>query len=245
MVKRQVIVYSTKGEGLSKFADVEATTLEELIVELSNRNYVLQTKDTVLTESVNKTTLGNLDSKLPETDFTLFVRPQKTKSGADFKSMSHKELKTYLTENPEIKDKVNNEGKTKLGKNWTQLTTEDLRKFTVKFSKVENTSTKEETTKSEEIVENVEEVVKDSGTTVEEESVKDLPEESNPTNVILSKTLAVLETVETLLKTVLANKGTLPSEKMMEASESIEDADKNLKNILDQEMKSLVSRSIY
>lgn len=128
MEKRKVIVFSTRGNNLQQF-ETAAVTLGDLIAETG-----ISLDGVKATESVNKTTLDNFEAVLPAGDFKLYLRPEKTKAGSDFKNMSFADLKSYIVNTPGAKDYLNAEAK-KLGKNWTQLTTEQRVKFLEKFNK--------------------------------------------------------------------------------------------------------------
>ena len=121
---RKIIVYSTKGKSGSFESD--AKTWGE--VQSDVIRIVGDLDNLIATESVNKTNLGHQDSILPEGDFKIFLRPSKTKSGAtDFSSMSFKELRVFIAEKGQAcKDYLNVEAK-KSGRNWTQLSTEEMK----------------------------------------------------------------------------------------------------------------------
>ena len=121
---REIIVYSTKGKSGSFESD--AKTWGE--VQSDVRRIVGDLDNLIATESVNKTNLGHQDSILPEGDFKIFLRPSKTKSGAtDFSSMSFKELRVFIAEKGQAcKDFLNVEAK-KSGRNWTQLSAEEMK----------------------------------------------------------------------------------------------------------------------
>ena len=90
---------------------------------LSNEGYDLENLKP--TENINKTTLEHIDAVLPTGDFRLFLRPSKTKSGGfDVTGKGFKELRALVTTD-EIKIYLSG---LETGKNWTQLSTESLRK---------------------------------------------------------------------------------------------------------------------
>lgn len=128
---RKIIVYSTKGKSGSFESD--AKTWGE--VQNDVRNIVGDLNNLIATENVNKTNLGHQDSALPEGDFKIFLRPSKTKSGAtNFSSMSFKELRTFIAEEGQAcKDYLNAEAK-KSGRNWTQLSTEEMKTLLSSYS---------------------------------------------------------------------------------------------------------------
>ena len=121
---RKIIVYSTKGKSGSFESDAKTwgeiqSDVKKIVGDLDNL---------IATENVNKTNLGHQDSVLPEGDFKIFLRPSKTKSGAtNFSSMSFKELRVFIAEKGQpCKDYLNVEAK-KSGRNWTQLSTEEMK----------------------------------------------------------------------------------------------------------------------
>lgn len=102
------------------------------------------------TENINKTTLEHIDAVLPDGDFRVFLRPSKTKSGNPYANMGFKDLRAKINE-------LGEEAKAHLsnlvpGKNWTQLTTDELRQGLSSFNApqatnnvVEENATVEET----------------------------------------------------------------------------------------------------
>lgn len=128
---RKIIVYSTKGKSGSFESD--AKTWGE--VQSDVIKIVGGLDNLIATESVNKTNLGHQDSVLPEGDFKIFLRPSKTKSGAtNFNSMSFKELRVFIAgQGQPCKDYLNVEAK-KSGRNWTQLSTEEMKTLLSSYS---------------------------------------------------------------------------------------------------------------
>ena len=123
---RKIIVYSTKGKSGSFESD--AKTWGEIQSDV--KRIVGNLDNLIATENVNKTNLGHQDSVLPEGDFKIFLRPSKTKSGAtDFSSMSFRECRAFIADKGQAcKDYLNVEAK-KSGRNWTQLSTEEIHKY--------------------------------------------------------------------------------------------------------------------
>ena len=101
------------------------------------------------TENVGKTTLEHIDAALPAGDFRLFLRPSKTKSGGfDVEGKGFKDLRALVTTD-DIKNHLNT---IVPGKNWTQLSTDDLRKGLASYggeTKSESAPEVEEVTKNE------------------------------------------------------------------------------------------------
>ena len=142
---RKIIVYSTKGKSGSFESD--AKTWGE--VQSDVIKIVGGLDNLIATESVNKTNLGHQDSVLPEGDFKIFLRPSKTKSGAiNFNSMSFKELRTFIAEEGQAcKDYLNVEAK-KSGRNWTQLSTEEMKTLLSSYSSGKNSSSHSSSSKA-------------------------------------------------------------------------------------------------
>ena len=134
---RKIIVYSTKGKSGSFESDAKTwgeiqSDVKKIVGDLDNL---------IATENVNKTNLGHQDSVLPEGDFKIFLRPSKTKSGAtNFNSMSFKELRTFIAgQGQPCKDYLNVEAK-KSGRNWTQLSTEEMKTLLSSYSRGKSSS---------------------------------------------------------------------------------------------------------
>ena len=142
---RKIIVYSTKGKSGSFESD--AKTWGE--VQSDVIRIVGGLDNLIATESVNKTNLGHQDSVLPEGDFKIFLRPSKTKSGAiNFSSMSFKELRTFIAEKGQAcKDYLNVEAK-KSGRNWTQLSTEEMKTLLSSYSSGKSSSSRSSSSKA-------------------------------------------------------------------------------------------------
>lgn len=117
---RKITAFSTRGKQKSTF-DSDAKTWGELKSTLENEGFDLG--NLAATESINRTDLAHKDAVLPEGDFTIFLRPTKTKSGADYASMSYKDLRGCL----------NDDDKAALaeitGKNWTRCSRADIEEY--------------------------------------------------------------------------------------------------------------------
>ena len=120
MATRTIKVFSSKSGNIKSY-ETDVTTWGALR-ELIQSDYDLA--NIKAAESVGKTSLEHIDAVLPETDFTLFLRPAETKSGLDFNSMSFKELRDYIKTDENAKDFLNSYV---VGKNFTQLSTSALR----------------------------------------------------------------------------------------------------------------------
>jgi len=119
MSTRTVTVFTSKGK--KQKIETVATTWGELKPEVE-AHYDLSNLQP--TENVNKTTLTHQDAVLPEGNFVLFLRPVKTKSGLDgTDGLGFRDLRKMVTTDA-IKAHLNSQVS---GKNWTQLSTEDLR----------------------------------------------------------------------------------------------------------------------
>lgn len=132
---RTVTVFATKGKRKAKI-ETDATKWSELRNLISNEGYDINSLHA--TENVRRSDLAHADATLPEGDFTVFLRPKKTKSGGkDYNSMGFKELRAELTE--EDKEAI---VEFSGGKNWTRCSTQDLKDYL--NQKSESISTTEE-----------------------------------------------------------------------------------------------------
>lgn len=118
---RTITVFSTKGKRKSKI-ETEVTTWGELKKLVSKEGYNLD--KLLATENITRRDLANEGATLPEGNFTLFLRPTKTKSGGkDYSNMSFKELRAELTD--EDKTAISEE----TGKNYTRCSGGDIREY--------------------------------------------------------------------------------------------------------------------
>jgi hypothetical protein len=76
---RTITVFATRGQNVNKF-ESSASTWGEFKGVLSNAGYELDSLKA--TESVNKSTLDLDGAALPDGDFKIFLRPEKTKAGS-------------------------------------------------------------------------------------------------------------------------------------------------------------------
>lgn len=120
---RKITIYSTKYGG--KVIETAVTTWGDLKKIISN-SYDLS--GLVATESKNKTTLESSEAILPEGDFILFLRPKNNKEGNGLSQKSFKELRQMVKDDSKLKDFL-----VETAGNWTQLSTENLRKAIDKY----------------------------------------------------------------------------------------------------------------
>lgn len=120
---KEITVIATGKDNKTLNSDVVIKTWGELQDVLSSEGYDLSNLKP--TENINKTTLEHNDAALPEGDFRLFLRPSKTKSGNNYASMGFKDLRSKINELGE--DAKKHLSSLIPGKNWTQLTTQELR----------------------------------------------------------------------------------------------------------------------
>lgn len=118
---RKVTIWATKGKKKSVI-ESDATVWEDLRNQISDAGYDMT--ELRATENVNKTTLEHKEAALPAGDFTIFLRPIKTKSGGNYDSMSFKELRAELTDADKEQLKV-----VLKGRNWTQAKTAELKDY--------------------------------------------------------------------------------------------------------------------
>ncbi len=145
---RTVTVFATKGKRTAKI-ETDVTTWGELKSLVSNEGYDLGSLNA--TESITRTDLAHQDAVLPTGDFTLFLRPAKTKSGVDYSSMGFKELRAELTQTD--KEALASE----TGKNWTRCSKEDIATYLSNKSAGASTTTSTTDDASEEASENASE----------------------------------------------------------------------------------------
>jgi len=136
MSTRKITVYATKGQQM-KTIDSASGLWSELRGELSNAGYDMNSLHA--TENINRTDLVNDNAVLPTGEFTVFLRPMKTKSGADYNNMSFKELRAEI-DTQEKKDHLNKIAN-KTGRNWTQLKTPELAKGLNDYTKKSGSTT--------------------------------------------------------------------------------------------------------
>ncbi len=110
----KITIFSTKGSQKRELV-TNATTWGELKREISS---LYDMSNLQATENVNRTDLVSDTAVLPKGDFTLFLRPIKTKSGA----YSYEEAKRIIQSNPTLKEDI----KRVYGKSYTNLSTEVL-----------------------------------------------------------------------------------------------------------------------
>lgn len=110
----KVTIFSTKGS-TKKVHETNAKTWGELKREISD---FYDLSNLQATENVNRADLVSDLAVLPSGDFTLFLRPIKTKSGA----YSYVEAKKIIQANPSLKEGI----KKMYGKNYTNLNAEKL-----------------------------------------------------------------------------------------------------------------------
>lgn len=117
--QREITIYATRGGKMEKIM-TDVTTWGELKPLVKKAGYDLYSL--LAAESFTKHDLVNDLALLPVENFRLFLRPKRTKSGAE---MSYKELrgaiKDILDGNEEAKEHFNQ------GKNYTTKGTEELR----------------------------------------------------------------------------------------------------------------------
>ena len=127
---RKITVYSTKGKSNAEIT-TNVTTWGELKPLLAEEGYDLNSLNA--TENINRTDLINTGASLPEGEFTLFLRPVKTKSGADLnlEAASFRELREAIKNfTPEAKEDFLASLE---GRNYTQMSTEVLREALREF----------------------------------------------------------------------------------------------------------------
>tara|TARA_R110002020_G_scaffold148076_4_gene323914 strand:- start:5630 stop:6295 length:666 start_codon:yes stop_codon:yes gene_type:complete len=134
---RKVTVYSTKGKTNAEIT-TDVTTwgeLRELLI--SEHGYEMDSLNA--TENINRTDLINTGANLPEGEFTLFLRPVKTKSGNGLVEVTReylvstdfKGLREAIKSLPQ--DLKEDYVKSLRGENYTHFTTAKLRVTLIDF----------------------------------------------------------------------------------------------------------------
>ena len=134
MSKRKITVYGTKGEN-NVSIETDVKSWGELRTLFEDEGVVFD--GLLVTENVGKTTLQHTDAILPEGNFVVFARPEKTKSGVDTTNLGFKELRAIIKADSEAA-KVHLEGIFP-GINWTRLGTDQLKEGLASFG--ENNTT--------------------------------------------------------------------------------------------------------
>lgn len=167
--ERVITIFSTKGKNKTKIT-TDATNWGQLKELIIGEGYDLANLAAV--ENKRRSTLENVQAELPEGDFTVFLRPVKTKSGlAVPEDASRSDLKDIITEfGTPLKEFLKT---VKPGRNWTQLATVDLKAGIEAYN---------------------------PGTEVAEEQVceEEVVEESNPTKALIEAVNDAFETLETM-----------------------------------------------
>jgi len=152
---RNVLIYSTSGAS-GKTINSQSTTWEGLQRELSAEDIQYNNMKAVVGES--RVTLEAPMAQLPEGDFTLFLMPKKTKSGVDYMTMAYRDCRKTIKECIENADDKNAAKKFFADgrKNYTQTSTDYMRKRLVAWFKQAGKAVKEAVTaKSEKTIEQV------------------------------------------------------------------------------------------
>lgn len=124
MSKRIVTVFSTQGANKQKFEIGEEVTSWGQLSTIVGSQYDLN--KLIATESVTKHDLVSSEAILPQSDFKLFLRPKKTKSGLEVSNATFAELRAIVKENRD-NDAFMEHLHSGMGKNYTQFTTDELR----------------------------------------------------------------------------------------------------------------------
>lgn len=116
---RKITIYSTRGG--KNVIESAATTWGEIKSTVEDM-YDLDNMSVV--ENANRTTLGRDDSGLPASEFTIFLKPQKTKSGIGeyLSEKTFREIAEFMEENTAFRKFVKNETESK----WKDVSIEGL-----------------------------------------------------------------------------------------------------------------------
>lgn len=160
----KVTVFSTKGSQKAVY-ETESTTWGQLKSELS-RDYNFNNLQA--TENITRRDLTVDSAELPTSDFTLFLRPIKTKSGA----YSYAEAKSIIKNDTSLQEAI----KKKYGKNYTNLPTNILNEAITLFGKEMSSPAKPETAKVTEVKSEKKVEKKSAPVIQDEESIEDITE---------------------------------------------------------------------
>lgn len=120
----KVTIYSPAGKNANQ-VELEGNTWKDLQKVLTKSNVSYSGMKAVIGE--NKHTLESENALLPDGDFTLFLMPIKTKSGAADRKALMATIKDFVTKNPSRKSDFIIDGK-----NMTQLSTSTLETLVAK-----------------------------------------------------------------------------------------------------------------
>lgn len=112
----KITIFSTKGSS-KRVHETTVTTWGDLKAELSEH---YDFSNLQATENVNRTDLSAPTAKLPGGDFTLFLRPVRTKSGSE--DLSFSEAREVIKEDKDLQEYI----KETYGRNYTILPTATL-----------------------------------------------------------------------------------------------------------------------
>ena len=160
----KVTVFSTKGSQKAVY-ETESTTWGQLKAELS-RDYNFDNLQA--TENITRRDLTVDSAELPTSDFTLFLRPIKTKSGA----YSYAEAKSIIKNDTSLQEAI----KEKYGKNYTNLSTSILNEAITLFGKGMSSPAKPEIIKIVQVKSEKEVEKKSAPVIQDEESIEDITE---------------------------------------------------------------------
>ena len=160
----KVTVFSTKGSQKAVY-ETESTTWGQLKSELSG-DYNFDNLQA--TENITRRDLTVDSAELPTSDFTLFLRPIKTKSGA----YSYAEAKSIIKNDTALQEAI----KKHYGKNYTNLSTNILNEAITLFGKGMSSPAKPETAKVTEVKSEKKVEKKSAPVIQDEESIEDITE---------------------------------------------------------------------
>lgn len=129
----KVTIFSTKGLD-KKVIETSATTWGELKEEVSE---FYDMDNLQATENVNRTDLVHESAVLPTSDFRLFLRPIKTKSGSV--KYTYQEARNIISDNKELQEEI----KKYYGMNYTNLSTHILNEAITRYSNEEEVKVKD------------------------------------------------------------------------------------------------------
>ncbi len=154
---RQIVILSPKGQKRTVLQS-EAVIFNDLLTEMQNQNIDTKSMKFIIGETQH--TLESKNATLPTGNFTLFLTPTTSKSGADWNNASYKECKAKIKELRAAYD----EAEAWFG-DYTHKTTDQLRDDLVEwFNKYED-----ESSENENITDNISSPLENTSTHVFEE----------------------------------------------------------------------------
>lgn len=147
----KVTIFSTKGLD-KKVIETSATTWGELKEEVSE---FYDMDNLQATENVNRTDLVHESAVLPTSDFRLFLRPIKTKSGSV--KYTYQEARAIISDDKELQEEI----KRYYGMNYTNLSTHVLNEAITRYGNAEEVEVNDSITEIRKVVADLSDLLED------------------------------------------------------------------------------------